>query len=647
MLDIVLDFETKSDLNINTRGAMNYLHTPNSDIVCLTYKILGPNNKTKLWFPGLDIPFKSLSNVRKIYAFNAEFDFMVWNILGTKLYNFPIWPLSKTVDVRAVCARYGLPMNLDMATRVMNVRTRKLKLSEGVMDRMTQPPFIHSSQDEREFFRYAIMDTDSLDELIHQLPTKELSPSEQEQWQLTAKLNFRGLPINVERCKRIYAVTRKYIEKKAEAISDLTNGAAERVTQTKRLKAWVIAQGYDMPNFKAETVDDMLKRNDLTDEVKTVLELRQEMGSSSIAKYKKMAMLEYRGRLHDVLVYHKAGPGRWAGEGAQLQNYPRATIKPKIHLITPEEAIEKFLDLTILDNVNVISPVFAAKALLRHMIEAPKGYVFGVLDYAGVEKNGLLWVAQDEPALAEIRRGVDQYKTMASQLYDIPYELIDDIQRAVGKVLILGCGYNLSGPGFKAYAAKQDIYLTDDQADQAVKVYREVYYLVKELWYRLKECAMSAIEYPGKKFTFKNCSYVVRMDHVGNNWLICTMPSGRDTYYFDPKVVEGKYGPVPSHMGIDSETHQWVRKELIPGRLTENIIQGICSDILRYHFKMLDSEGFLVSLLVHDEAICMFKEEEAEWRFARMIQIMETLPPWATGFPLKVEGKIVKTYRKI
>jgi DNA polymerase len=647
MSDLVMDFETKSSLNLNQRGMMNYLHTEESDIICLTYKI--DNEPTQLWLPGLEVPFKSLNDFETVSAFKAEFDFGVWNVLGRKLYGFPLLPLSKVVDVRAICARLNLPMQLKEVAKVLKLKFLKHEIG-GLMEKITQPPFHYTPAEERQFLKYAVRDTDTLHELIHTLPFSRLSESEQQVWEDTAKINFTGVPIDVESVNRIYYVAKQYIREAGSDIGHMTGEAVQKITQTVALRKWANSMLPDnfppMPDFGKDTVEKYKNMEGLPKEVKDILEMRLELNASSISKYKAMQRLHYRGKIYEPLVYHKAGPGRWAGQGAQMQNYPRATLDPEEHG-QPKEVIQKFYDMTILDNPEKLSPVFAAKALLRTMIKAPEGHIFGVYDYAGVEKNGLLWTVQDEEALAEIRNGMDQYKSMASDLYDIPYDTVDSKQRFMGKTLVLGCGYNLGGKGFQEYAKGFGLDISREQADYGVEQYRSKYPLVREFWYRVKDCAIAAIEHPGKVFEFKKCTFVVRADRSGNTWLINTLPSGRDTYYFQPKVIEGKYGPVPSNMGMDSKTHQWVRRELIPGRITENIIQGICSDILRFHIRKLLSLGHKIVLHVHDEIIDMFKLHEAEEKFAEQKRIMKLLPPWAVGFPLEVEGELMHEYKKM
>ena len=95
-----IDTETRSLLDLRKVGAMKYLHTPKSDIVCMSWQ--RDEEPIRLWVPGLPPPFSVGENDR-VYAFNATFDWRVWNILGYK-YLFPPIPLENMIDVQALCS---------------------------------------------------------------------------------------------------------------------------------------------------------------------------------------------------------------------------------------------------------------------------------------------------------------------------------------------------------------------------------------------------------------------------------------------------------------------------------------------------------------------------------------------------------------
>lgn len=79
------------------------------------------------------------------------------------------------------------------------------------------------------------------------------------------------------------------------------------------------------------------------------------------------------------------------------------------------------------------------------------------------------------------------------------------------------------------------------------------------------------------------------------------------------------------------------------GLLTENVIQGLCRDVLRDAWINLDKHGYRVLWSVHDELIVELPEDadvgEAE-------QVMLDAPEWAQFIPLAVESQVSQHYVK-
>jgi DNA polymerase len=91
---------------------------------------------------------------------------------------------------------------------------------------------------------------------------------------------------------------------------------------------WFLDQWVIIEDTKAGTVDEALKRTDLSAKVRRGLELLQSLSRSSTAKYEAMRnWAGPDGRVRGGLLYHGASTGRWAGAGVQPHNFPRGTVK--------------------------------------------------------------------------------------------------------------------------------------------------------------------------------------------------------------------------------------------------------------------------------------------------------------------------------
>src|SRR5262249_28271267 len=85
---------------------------------------------------------------------------------------------------------------------------------------------------------------------------------------------------------------------------------------------------------------------------------------------------------------------------------------------------------------------------------------------------------------------------------------------------------------------------------------------------------------------------------------------------------------------------------LYGGKITENVVQAICRDLLADALLRLEAAGLPVVLHVHDEAVCEGPAARGEEALRRMAASMSTAPAWVEGFPVKVEGFACERYVK-
>ena len=97
-------------------------------------------------------------------------------------------------------------------------------------------------------------------------------------------------------------------------------------------------------------------------------------------------------------------------------------------------------------------------------------------------------------------------------------------------------------------------------------------------------------------------------------------------------------------MSVDAVTKAWQRTATYGGSLVENIVQGLCRDILAEAMKRLTKAGYDIAFTVHDEIIC-----EVPLGFGSVQEVEEIMcrqPPWAKDLPIAAEGWRGKRYRK-
>ena len=632
---IGIDFETKSEIDLIKHGRQKYLAGSQADIICMGYKI--DDDPVQLWVPGDLLPYFLTAQLvcHRFYAFNAQFDMAVWNTFGSK-YNFRLTPAHWWIDIMAVCGRFTYHQSLAQAGEDLELNVKKNPRGKALIKKICCPPFEYTHTDLMELHAYCKQDVDTMYEMLQALPASKLSDQEQKIWELTAKINNHGIPVDIAATKQIIQVTDAYKEDQNELLPELTDGEVTKATQAARITKWLRNKGVPTPNLTATTVERLLARLDLKSDVRTVLQLRQELGRSSTAKYLKIKEQAHKGRIYDNLRYYGANTGRWSGLGFQLHNLPRSDVTDAQPIIT------SFMDLSIIEN----DPIGAAKSIVRGMICAPEGKMICAADYVGIENRGLAWVARDEVTLDLFRKNLDQYIDMAAYLYKIPYEDVTKDQRYTGKQLVLGCGYGLGWKGFQKYMEAAGTPITNEIAQFAVNGWRTKYHKVVKLWYACKTAAINAISNPGTVFDVSNCAFKLVSDRNKTHWLQLTLPSGRNLYYNKPKIEDGVYGLETTAMGINPYTKKWMRLKIIPGRFVENIVQALSRDILAQGKLNLDAAHYDIIGSVHDEVIIEIDEEYLPC-LDDICEHMCDMPEWARGLPLEAEGMIEKRYRKM
>lgn len=672
MHEIWIDFETYSKIDIRKQGGYVYTHDKSTKILCLAYAI--NDLPVRLWLPETE-PDADIINLlsdpeTKVYAHNAKFDFRIWN---NKMPS--PWPEIKEtqlVDTMALCASFSLPLSLADAGSAMAISMPKDTEGNALIKALCKPtkqgnqPDYNSPQLADKFTKlckYCMRDVEAMRSLVDVLPRNHLIEREALVWLNTLHMNSLGLPIDEISAKAIKGYLAKYVTLAMKQVNTISNGAFQTINQIAKIKLWCQnVHGFPIDNLQASTITEILGDAECPEDVKRIMRLRQELGRTSTAKYTKVIDQLFSDKeatwVKDNLVYFGASTGRWTGTGFQMHNLPRASVKD------PESVIKDFIRHEPAQKL-IEDPVGKGKALIRPMIKAPPGQMLIVSDYSGVENRALHWMAGDIRTLEDFKNGVDQYVTMASARYGKSYEEIKhgydtgiaeyEAMRFMGKVIILGCGYGMGKDTFIKTAKLQfGLEVSEDDAQNAVDIYRQKFSRIPKLWKGLKTAAAKAVM-TRSRVTYGRITFgTARIK--GTTWLAMKLPSNRCIYYKNPQVEERlipkfEYiGPVPTvtHEGRNPLTRKWGRVALIPGRITENAVQGFTRDIMAQGLLNIENHMPIVRLIgtVHDEALGLISESDIHPSTLDTFNFHLCNIDFAEGLPLEAKGFIAKRYKK-
>ncbi len=112
---------------------------------------------------------------------------------------------------------------------------------------------------------------------------------------------------------------------------------------------------------------------------------------------------------------------------------------------------------------------------LRKFFVARDGCVLIDADYSQIELRVLAHISNDENMISAFAEGVDIHTKTASQVFDLPEDMVTPLMRSRAKAVNFGIVY-----GIGAYSLSQDIGVTVSEADRYIKGYLSTYHGVRE-----------------------------------------------------------------------------------------------------------------------------------------------------------------------
>jgi len=651
-----IDFETYSEQNIKVVGAYRYVRDPSFEVLMMGWGFASePDEDVGLWLPHKTkrLPLRVVEHIEAggiVRAFNVEFERTVWDNYMVPVLGAPRIALNQWQCSAARAAAAGLPRSLDKVAIALNLTQRKNPEGAKLIKVFCSPrkPTLKDPRtritwaDEPAMFaRFGVYCKDDVrTERAAEREMPEMRPIQRKLHQYTMKLNERGIPLDKQGVENALLVVGD-LEKRIDAkVRKLSGGI--RATQRDKMMQVFSGMGVDLENMKAQTVRDYLKLHgeDMPQQAKDLLLLRIEAGKAST---KKLLAMQRSVDINDdyvrgTLLYHGAHTGRFAGKLIQPQNFIRGgkgTRRPDQVFRMLEKRDSDLFDLLF------EWPITAISECMRGFIKAPDGYRFVVSDYTAIEARVLAWLCDEHSMLENYRKGLDVYKVMASRLFNVPYDKVDDEQRRIAKNLVLGCGYQLSGPKFVDYCANAGLIIEEPFAIEAVKAYRKDVPAIVSGWKDIESCAIRAVQTKVPTLFRDKVEFSMH-----KHWLVMELPSGRPIMYPYARVeTTERFGRPAKKLTFRTEVkYKWVRESTYGGKLIENAVQGIACDVMVEGMYNAERNKYPVTTTVHDELVTL--KRVGEGSVQELNKLICTLPSWTKGIPLNSEGFECVRYRK-
>lgn len=659
MNHLSIDIETYSSVDINKAGAYKYALSPDFEILLFAYSVDFGDIEVVDLAQGEAIPdsiVAALQNpmVRK-HAYNAAFEWWCLNLAG---YKTPInqWRCSMFHALYA-----GYPAGLAATGAALGMPEELLKSRQGkaLIDYFCKPckptkanggrtrNLPHHAPDKWALFvEYNRQDVVA-ETAIYKAITGVVIPDREEAlWQLDCLTNAKGVRMDRQLVESILGIDARNTDalmREAQGLTGLANP-----NSTAQLSVWLAQHGVDTADLRKETVAEMLEDATLPDDVRRVLEIRQQLAKTSVKKYAAMETCacdddRMRGLLQ---VYGANRTGRYAGRLVQVQNLARNYIKTlDLAREWARKGNDKALPLIYGNVPDILSQ------LVRTAFIPSDGHKFVVADFSAIEARVIAWLAGEQWVMDVFATHGKIYEATASQMFGVPMELIvkgrpEYSLRQKGKVATLALGYQ-GGPGALVAMGALAMGLPEDELPDIVKRWRTANPNIVKLWYRVEREALAAMhdgavhEIARGVTVCRKTSLVNGLDHLA----VC-LPSGRSLYYVDPYLKTNRFGKDAIHyMDLNQTSHKWAENNTYGGKMTENIVQAIARDCLAETLLRLDARypDSPVVMHIHDEVVM---DAQMGVTVDEICDLMAEPIDWAPGLVLKAAGFESQWYMK-
>lgn len=660
------DFETASGCNLKKAGAARYAQDVTTEVLCFAWG--APGTEPFVWFPwmGPDDPITqrltadALDPLTTWIAHNAGFEKAIWHEIMVPVYGFPEIANSQWHDTMAVCARKSIPLDLDMALRVLGLPNEKdmagSKFTIGLSKPDKKTGYLDRSPEAYERVgAYCAQDIRVEGALHHRMGW--LEPGERKVWLLDQEINARGVALDLEFVRKAQEIVAKASVPLAAEFQSLTG---LNVGQNAKVVEWVREQGVALPNMQKQTLIDLLGADEdgeepdedagaleqeLPQHVARALRIRQLIGSASIKKLDAMrACVCEDGRAHGLLQYYGAGTGRWAGRLLQPQNFPRGSLREYHEDIDAIVAGVLSGDPDFLELVANKPAVEAIVSSLRQALVAGPGRVFVSGDFAQIEARVLLALAGQYDKVDILASGKSPYIDMGWKIYGRELNKhLDVAEYTISKNSVLGLGFQMGAQKFHdRYAKTFDM----EFCQSVVDIYRKDWApKVPPLWYGLEHAAVETV-HTGRPHEAYGVQY-----SLADGWLVARMPNGRCLYYYNPQPIFkampwDELDVRPAFTYQAKKLGRWITIDAYGGLLTENVVQALARDLLVSAMFRCRAEGIPIVLTVHDETLGEPLTNSVTEQM--MNDILCDSPPWARDMriPVAADTWIGDRYRK-
>lgn len=644
MENLVIDIETFSKVDLPKCGVHKYAEDESFRILLFSYSIdYAPAVIIDL-AQGEEIPQEIVEAIfdpaiRKV-AHNMTFELTCLSQYFGKDLDASQW-----YDTMIYAAYLGFPLRLAQIGEVLHLEQQKLKEGTLLISYWSKPDK-HGNQrmpsDNPEKWQrykdYCLRDVDSEVEIAKKLTDRVPVPEwEREVQLLDYRINKFGVKVDTALATNAIGFWQRCSEALMAEIKAITG--LDNPNSLVQLKEWLAKRGKKVDALDKATLRELLGGYIAQSSVRRVLEIRQDLGKTSVKKYEAILSMACKdSRVRGIAQYYGTFTGRFAGRGLQLQNLRQNHLK----YLAQTRALLACNDYEGMEMCYDSIPDVLSQ-LIRTALIPSDGNIFHVCDFNAIEARVTAWLSGEEWVLDTFRGGGDIYCVTASRMFGVPVDKKGENSelRTPGKIATLACGYGGGPAAFDSMAKAYGLTFSDAEKKRYVKMWRSANPHTVALWTTLEKAFVSAIQRGNMAEPLEvNRGIKVSMQY---GCLLVQLPSGRIMSYPRARAIETPMGYELTYERMNQTTKKWEVSKTYGGKIVENCVQAIARDILCVVMLKLDKLGHKIAFHVHDECIVDSPDKDA---LEQIEAVFGEEISWAKGLPLKGAGYSTYFYMK-
>lgn len=673
---LYLDLETRSSVDLENYGLKKYVASPDFKILLIAWAL---NNGPVQVSTIDDLPTKlkdALNSDCKVVMHNSIFDATALRYAGIANIRY-----DRIIDTMIQAHAHALPPALDSLSKLYNLQDLGKRDGTALINLFCKPSknglkqekgvVFNSPQDYpdkwQSFVEYAHKDVESM-RVLYKLMPRDNYPDgcELQNYHENLRVNCTGLPLDtdfIDSAVELYENALLNLNKKFRNLTGFN------ITQNAVFLKYLKDKGLAIENVRSKTLKELLKSEDLDNDLKYLIRLRLESSQATPKKYIALKNRSYNGRIYHTLQFMGGSrTGRDAGKGFQPQNLKRPSLFLSCKTDEEEDraverTVEKIKSKDIQDN-----EIDTLSELIRNVIKPEQpDYKIVVSDLSNIEGRTLAWLAGEEWKVQLFRDfdakkiKYDNYIMAYSKAMQVNPEEVTKAHRAIGKVMELSMGYGGAVAPFLSFSKDYNLDISElyknvfagitnhldkelfFDSDYGYKPdyniskneYRTCQYLktkwraahpnIVKFWRDLGVYFRKAVENPNKVYKLGKLSFIYEKD-----FLKIILPSSRKLMYYKPTVnLEFITPSNTKDKVVKTRTHG--------GTLSENVASAVARDVLYSNLINIRKYGYNIISLVHDEIVTECPKED-KYSAANLSNFLKQPPAWALGLPLDAAG---------